>query len=131
MEKISLFEGLSAKEVEQLARLVTEREVPAGTPLATAGEPGGELFAIVDGEAAVKTRTGKTATLKAGDYFGEMSLIDGQPRSATVRATTPIRLLALGQRDFWRVLDGTTSIARKIMQTLCRRLREAEGGAAK
>jgi CRP-like cAMP-binding protein len=129
VEKIPLFDGLSEKEVLQLARLVNEREVPAGTELATAGEPGGELFAIVDGEAAVKTKPGRTNTLKAGDFFGEMSLIDGQPRSATVQAVTPLRLLVLGQRDFWRVLDGTTSIARKIMQTLSRRLREAEGTA--
>jgi CRP-like cAMP-binding protein len=127
LEKIPLFEELSARETQEIARLVTEIEVPAGTKLAKIGEPGGELFAIVDGEAIVRTRPGRTAALKSGDYFGEMSLIDGQPRSATVEATTPIRLLVLDRRDFWRLLDGKTAIARKVMQTLCGRLREAEG----
>jgi len=126
LQKIPLFEDLSAKETQQFARLVTEIEVPAGTKLAKIGEPGGELFAIINGEAVVRTKPGRTAVLKAGDYFGEMSVIDGQPRSAAVEATTPIRLLVLERRDFWRLLDGKTAIARKLMQTLCGRLREAE-----
>jgi len=126
LEKIPLFEELSAKETQQIARLVTEIQVPAGTKLAKIGEPGGELFAIIDGEAIVRTKPGRTTVLKTGDYFGEMSLIDGQPRSATVEATTPIRLLVLARRDFWRLLDGKTPIARKLMRTLCGRLREAE-----
>jgi len=126
LEKIPLFEELSTKETHQIARLVTEIKVPAGTKLAKVGETGGELFAIVDGEAVVRTKPGRTTVLKAGDFFGEMSLIDGQPRSATVEATTPSRLLVLDRRDFWHVLDGKTAIVRKVMQTLCRRLREAE-----
>lgn len=126
LEKIPLFEELSTKETHQIARLVTEIKVPAGTKLAKVGETGGELFAIVDGEAVVRTKPGRTTVLKAGDFFGEMSLIDGQPRSATVEATTPSRLLVLDRRDFWHVLDGKTAIVHKVMQTLCRRLREAE-----
>jgi len=130
VEKIPLFAGLSAKESQQIARLVNEIAVPAGTRLATAGEAGGELFAIIEGEAVVRTKPGRTATLTAGDVFGEMSLIDGQPRSATVDATKPIRMLVLDQRDFWHVLEGAMPIVRKIMQTLCRRVREAEEGSS-
>lgn len=130
VEKIPLFAGLSAKEANQIAKLVSEIEVPAGTRVATAGEPGAELFMIVDGEAAVSTKPRRTVVLKAGDFFGEMSLIDGEPRSATVDATTPMRLLVLDQRNFWQVLDVTPSIVRKVMQTLSRRVREAENGAA-
>ena len=126
VEKVPLFGGLSNKEVSQIARLVKEVECPAGTRLATVGEPGGELFLIVHGEAVVRTKAGRTTGLKAGDFFGEMSLIDGAPRSATVEATTSMRLLVLGQRDFWHVLDGTPSIVHKVMQTICQRLREVE-----
>jgi CRP-like cAMP-binding protein len=126
VEKVPLFAGLSKTDCHRIAVLLKELELPAGTRLATAGEPGGDLFAIVEGEAVVRTRRGRSAVLKAGDFFGEMSLIDGAPRSATVEATTPMRLLVLGQRDFWRVLDATPSIVRKVMQTLCGRLREAE-----
>ncbi len=129
VEKVPLFAGLSQKELSQIARWVNEVELPARSRLATAGEAGGELFVIVNGEAVVKTNPGRTAVLKAGDFFGEMSLIDGQPRSATVEATTPIRLLVLGQRDFWRVLERTTSIVRKVTSALCQRLREVEGSA--
>lgn len=126
VEKVPLFAGLSQREHGEIARSVSEIEIPAGTRLLTAGEPGGELFLIVDGEAAVTNSRGRTAALKAGDYFGEMSLIDGAPRSATVDASTPTRLLVLGQQDFWRVLDGAPSISRKIMQTLSQRVRAAE-----
>ncbi|HKX18280.1 MAG TPA: cyclic nucleotide-binding domain-containing protein [bacterium] len=126
VEKVPLLAGLSQKEYGQLAHTVHEIEVPAGERLLTAGEPGGELFVIIDGEATVTNNKGRTTVLKAGDYFGEMSLIDGAPRSATVDASAPIRLLVLGQRDFWRVLDGAPSIARKIMQTLSHRVRAAE-----
>lgn len=128
VEKVPLFAGLSEREAQQIARLVNEIELPAGTRLATAGEPGGELFAIVDGEAVVTTKPGRTAALKAGDFFGEMSLIDGEPRSATVDAASPMRLLVLDKKDFWSVLDGSTSIVRKVMHTLCQRVRKAEDG---
>lgn len=129
VEKVSLFAGLSARELQQIARLVHELELPAGTRLATAGEPGGEMFVIVEGEAAVRTPSERTAVLGAGDFFGEMSLIDEEPRSATVDATTPMRLLVLGERDFWRVLNETPSIVRKVMQMLSRRVRKAEASS--
>lgn len=126
VEKIPLFEGFSTRELNQIARLVNEFEVPAGTRLATIGEPGREMFVIVEGEASVTARPERTTLLKPGDCFGEMSLLDGEPRSATVEATTPLRLLVLAQREFQQLLDETASLARKIMRTLCQRLREAE-----
>ena len=126
VEKIPLFEGLSTRELNQIARLVNEFEVPAGTRLATIGEPGGEMFIIVEGEASVTARPERTTFLKPGDFFGEMSLLDGEPRSANVEATTPLRLLVLAQREFRQLLDETASLAHKIMRTLCQRLREAE-----
>jgi CRP-like cAMP-binding protein len=126
VEKVPLFAGLSQKEYSLIARSVHEVEFPEGTRLVTAGEPGGELFVIIEGNAVVTTRLGRTALLKAGDFFGEMSLIDDAPRSATVDATTPIRLLVLKKQDFWSVLDGQMSIVRKVMQALSQRLRNAE-----
>ncbi len=126
VEEVPLFAGLSQKESGVIAHSVHEVEFPEGTRLVTAGEPGGELFIIIDGEAAVTTSRGRTALLKAGDFFGEMSLIDDVPRSATVDATTPIRLLVLKKHDFWRALEGQISIVRKVMQALSQRLRNAE-----
>lgn len=129
VEKIPLFAGLSKREVSQIAGLVNEVEAPAGTRLATIGEAGHELFIIVEGEALVTTQPGRTTSLRAGDFFGEMSLLDGEPRSATVEAITPTRLLVLGHREFWQLLDRTASLVHKIMHTLCQRLRRAEKSA--
>lgn len=126
LEKLPLFAGLSHGELARIARLVTEIEVPAGKRLATRGEAGRELFVIVDGRALVTTRRDRPVHLGAGDFFGEMSLIDGEPRSANVEATTPMRLLTLGYREFWQLLDEALPIVRKIMRTLSGRLRIAE-----
>ena len=126
LEKLPLFAGLSRRDLERIARLVNEREVPAGKRVAVMGEPGHELFIIVDGRAVVTTRGGRATHVGPGDFFGEMSLIDGDPRSATVEATAPMRLLVLGYREFWQLLDEELPIVRKIMRALSRRLRLAE-----
>lgn len=126
LQKVPLFEGLSQRQLRLIAQLADEVDIPAGKRLATAGETGHEFFVIVDGHVAVKIRTGRTVRLGPGDVFGEMSLIDGGPRSATVEATTPLRLLVVGHREFWQLLAEAPPIAHTIMRTLCRRLRDAE-----
>ena len=129
LERLPLFAGLSGKELERIGRLVHEIEVPAGKRLAATGDAGRELFIIVDGRAVVTTARGRVIHLRPGDFFGELSLIDGEPRSADVTATTPMRLLAIGYREFWQLLDESLPIVRKIMRTLCQRLRRAERSA--
>ena len=126
VEKVPLFEGLSGRDLQKIAHSVAEVETPAGTKLATLGEAGKEMFIIVEGEALVTTQPGRTSYLRSGDFFGEMSLLDGDPRSATVEATTPIRLLVLDRHAFWQLLDETPSLVHKIMHTLSQRLRRAE-----
>jgi CRP/FNR family transcriptional regulator, cyclic AMP receptor protein len=126
LEKSTLFTGLSARELTKISRLMDEVGVPMGNRLATIGEAGREMFIIVDGRALVTTRRGRTVHLGPGDFFGEMSLIDGDPRSATVDAATPMRLLVLKYREFWQLLDESLPMTRKIMRTLSRRLRQAE-----
>ncbi len=126
LEKSPLFAGLSARELAKISRLMDEVGVPMGERLATIGEAGREMFIIVDGRALVTTRRGRPVHLGPGDFFGEMSLIDGDPRSATVEAATPMRLLTLKYREFWQLLDESLPITRKIMRTLSRRLRQAE-----
>jgi CRP/FNR family transcriptional regulator, cyclic AMP receptor protein len=87
------------------------------------------MFIIVEGEALVTTRPGRTTHLRSGDFFGEMSLLDGDPRSATVEATAPIRLLVLSRQAFRQLLDETPSLVHKIMHTLSQRLRQVERSA--
>jgi CRP-like cAMP-binding protein len=129
LRNVPLFKGLSQKQLEQVARLVDEVEAPAGKRLATAGETGHELFIIMDGQARVQIPKGRTVRLGPGEFFGEMSLVDGGPRSATVEATTPMKLLVVGHREFWQLLDEAPSLNAKVMRTLAGRLRDAEGGA--
>lgn len=123
---VPLFDGLTQSQLRQVAQLADEVEVPAGKRLATAGEYGHEFFVIIEGEATVKTRKGRNVRLGRGDFFGEMSLLDGEPRSASVEAVTPLRLLIIGHREFWQFIAVASQITRKILETLSRRLRKAE-----
>lgn len=125
LKKVPLFDGLSRRQLEQIATLADEVDVAAGKRLARTGETGHELFIILEGQAAVKTPRGRTVRLSQGDFFGEMSLLDGGPRSADVDAETPMRLLVIGHRELWSLLSTAPSIARRIMTTLSARLREA------
>ncbi len=126
LQKVPLFKALSQRQLREIARLADEVRVTAGTRLVTAGEIGYELFVIVEGNATVRSRGGRTARLGPGDSFGEMSLIDRGPRSATVDAASDMRLFVVESRDFWRLLDAAPPLATKIMVTLSRRVREAE-----
>lgn len=127
LRNVPMFRGLSQRQLEQVARLADEVEAPEGKRLATAGETGHELFVIISGEAVVKTRSGRSIRLKPGDFFGEMSLIDGGPRSAHVDAASPMTLLVVGHREFWTLLSAAPQLTGKIMRTLSQRLRDAEG----
>ena len=129
LRNVPLFKGLSQKQLEQIARLVDEVEAPAGKRLAIVGETGHGLFVIVQGQAVVTLPNGRKVRLGPGEFFGEMSLVDGGPRSATVEATTPMKLLVVGHREFWQLLDEAPSLNAKVMRTLAGRLRDAEGGA--
>jgi len=126
LEKVPLFRGLSRKHLEQVGRLADEIDVRTGTQLVTAGERGHQLFVIVDGRAAARVSRGRTVRLGPGEFFGEMSLVDGGPCSATVSAVTDMRLLVVGHREFWALLNAAPPLVAKIMGTLSRRVRDAE-----
>jgi CRP/FNR family transcriptional regulator/CRP/FNR family cyclic AMP-dependent transcriptional regulator len=75
---------------------------------------------------AVRTPVGAGSQLRPGDFFGEMSLLDGEPRSATIVATTDLRLLVVERLQFWRLLDETPDLIRRILTILSRRVRRLE-----
>ena len=101
-------------------------EVPVGTMLTRAGESGEEFFFILDGSATVEVTRRKRLKLGPGEFFGEMSLLDGEPRSATVRAETDMRLLVILRRNFQTLLTEVPELTRNILIVLSRRLREIE-----
>lgn len=125
-----LFEGLSKRELGELARVTDELAVPEGTVLCKEGGTGGEFFVILEGEAVV-TRDGKRlATRSVGEFVGEIALLSTSRRTATVTATTPLRCFVLTGRDFRRVLDENRTVERKVMQALAERILSVAGDAS-
>jgi CRP/FNR family transcriptional regulator, cyclic AMP receptor protein len=120
----SLFDGLSRKELTQLARVSEDLEVEPGTVLCKEGEIGHEFFVIVDGKVKV-TRKGRRVATRGGDEFvGEIALLEDVPRTATVTAETPVRLFVLTRKDFRHLLDEHPGVERKVLRALARRLAE-------
>lgn len=124
--KVSLFSACSKRDLARIASLAEELEVPEGKVLTRQGEPGRECFVIADGRAKATMRGRQSASLGPGSFFGEMSLLDQGPRSATVAAETDMHLLVLDSRSFSTLLDEVPLVARRIMRGLAERLREAE-----
>ena len=122
LRDLPVFAGCSVRELAQIARLVDEVEMPKGGVLMQEGEPGRESFIIVDGTATVSVDGTEVATLGAGSFVGEMSLLELLPRTATVVAQTPVRLLAIGPQQFNSLLDNSV-VARKLLATMAGRLR--------
>lgn len=122
LKRAPLFEGLSKKELAEIARVTDDLRVEPGTVLCREGRLGREFFVIVDGEAEV-TKGGKhLATRRGGEFFGEIALLTTTKRTATVTATTPLRCFILTRGDFRRVLDDNPRVQRKVLETLAERL---------
>jgi len=117
------FAEWSRREQRAFARLTTVIEVGPGAELTRQGEAGHEFVIILDGVASVLVHGERVATLGAGDHFGEMSLLDGGPRTASVIAETPMTIAVVAQSNFAALLDEVPSIARSVLVNLARRVR--------
>jgi len=124
--KIPLFGRLTQRQLNAVAKHVDEVQLRKGAVLAKQGAQGLEAIIIVDGRARVEGDGRTLAELGPGDVVGEMSVIDGKPRSATVIAETPMNLLVLHRRDFMSVLETVPGLQRKLLVTLCERVRQAD-----
>jgi len=124
LSQIPLFTACSARDLQKIARAVDEVDVDREREIVTQGSTGREAFVIVEGEAAVRRNGRRIATLGPGDHFGELALLDGGPRTATVIATSPMKLLVLGQREFTGLLDEVPGLALKIMTSLASLVRD-------
>jgi CRP-like cAMP-binding protein len=126
LQGVELFKGCSAAELGRISSLTTEYLAVEGEVLTKRGDPGLEAFVIVEGKATA-SRKGKTiARLGPGSLFGELALLDGERRTATVTAETEMRLLVLSRREFSSVLSTAPSVARKIICELGARLRRTD-----
>ena len=124
LKGVSLFAGLSRKELVQLERVCEDLEVEPGKVLCKEGEIGHEFFVIVDGKVQVTRKGRRVATLSNGDFLGEIALVTELPRTATVTAETAVRFFVLTRREFHAVLDQSPSVERKVLRALARRLAE-------
>lgn len=123
---VDLFSELSPKELKSILATTREVKVDAGQAVTTQGEKGGRFFLILEGEVDVVIDGDTVNHMGPGAYFGEMSLLDGEPRSATVVGTTPLVVLSLASFNFKPLLREYPSIAEKLLATLSRRVREIE-----
>jgi CRP/FNR family transcriptional regulator, cyclic AMP receptor protein len=129
LAQVPLFSTCSRKDLQKLGKASDEIAVKEGKVLVEEGKPGHEFFLIEDGTAEVRRNNRKVATLGRGQFFGELSLLDRGPRSATVIADTDMTLVVLGQREFLGVIDEVPAMAHKLLAALAGRLREADSRA--
>lgn len=125
---VPVFAGLSRRQVSKLVSKSKQTRHQAGHEIAKEGEGSLALHLLLTGSADVSLRGERVRTLKAGDYFGEISLIDGRPRSATVTAAEDLTTLAVPHVAFQQLLEEEPGFAAGLLKLLCARLREAEAG---
>lgn len=130
LKAVPLFAHCTAKQLAFIATQVEDMEFPAGKVLCREGQSGGDFFILVSGAADVTRGSKKITKMRPGDFFGEIALVDGGSRTATVTTTAASRCLVLGPRQFQNVLHQDTDIAHSVMKALTLRVREAGGAKA-
>ena len=127
LREVNLLHGLKEADLVSLAADLAERRVAAGDPIVGEGTGGVAFFFILDGETSVSVAGEEVATLKRGDYVGELALLDPEgPRSATVTAKTDVVLAAMSAWQFRPFVLAHSDVAWLLLQRLARRLREAQ-----
>jgi CRP-like cAMP-binding protein len=122
LKRVPLFERCSKRELQEIAGLADELHLPAGRDLAREGASGKEFVVLVEGEADVRRRGRKINTLHSGDFLGEIALITGAPRTASVTTTAGSRLLVIASPAFRRLMREMPSIQQKVLEALAARL---------
>jgi CRP-like cAMP-binding protein len=123
---VAIFRGLDRKELERVVAVGKEVRFATGTVVAQQDGGAAGFHLILDGQVSVDVDGHERARLGPGSYFGEMSLLDGLPRSATVKAEEPTTTFALTSWQFLPLLDEYPSISRALLVELCARLRRVE-----
>ena len=127
LREVKILRGLKDSDLAGLAADLAERRVAAGEPIVGEGTGGVVFFFILDGETSVSVAGEEVATLKRGDYVGELALLDPEgPRSATVSAKTDVVLAAMSAWQFRPFVLAHPEVAWSLLQRLARRLREAQ-----
>ena len=128
LQRVPLFSDLSKREVQQIARLFKPRRFAEGETVVQEGSGGAAFFVIESGEATVFIRGKKHSMLKAGDYFGEIALIDEGTRMATITAASELVCYGVTYWDFRPLVEANGVIGWKLLQRMAQMLRDARGG---
>ncbi|HUJ64410.1 MAG TPA: cyclic nucleotide-binding domain-containing protein [Acidimicrobiales bacterium] len=126
LAQVKMFSSLNKKELAMVSRASDVITVKDGTDIVKEGTYGHDFYLILEGAATVRRNGRKVAELGPGNYFGELSLLDNGPRSATITAAGETELAVIGQREFMAVLDQVPAVSRKLLMTMASRLREAD-----
>jgi CRP-like cAMP-binding protein len=117
LSRVPLFADLDAEELQLVADALQERTFRAGETVTVEGEPGDSFYVVERGEAEVIVRGQQVGTVTPGAYFGEIALMTGSERAATIRAATDLSCYCLTALDFRTVVEGNPTIALKLMQS--------------
>lgn len=121
---VQLFTGLGARHLNRLAEDSDELVFEPGQSIVHEGEPGEALFVVMAGQAKVVRGKRTVAHLLPGDFFGELSALDGLPRTASVVAETPVRVLRLFRHTLMKLIKDEPQVAMKLLDGIVRRLRQ-------
>jgi CRP/FNR family transcriptional regulator, cyclic AMP receptor protein len=122
IKRVPLFSGCSRRELDEIAAIADELSIAEGTDLTHEGAAGHEFIVLIDGSADVRRKGREINTLGAGDFLGEIALVTGAPRTATVTTTSPSRMLVVTARDFRTLLRHMPSLQIKVLEALAARL---------
>ena len=122
IKKVPLFSKLSKKELEDVAHIADELDLPKGKVMAQEGDQGREFFVLLEGNAEVKKGDQRINTLTDGDFFGEIALVAQVPRTATVTATSDVRVLVITERAFAALLKSSPQVSRGVAEVLVERV---------
>jgi CRP-like cAMP-binding protein len=125
LERVPLFAGLTKRHLRKIAGASTVAQIPAGQHLVREGFSAEAFYIVLDGEAVV-TGTPAISRLGAGDFCGELGLLDGSPRSASVIAATDVVAVRLPRKEFLELVDHRPEIARALLADLAARVRRLE-----
>jgi CRP-like cAMP-binding protein len=124
LRQLPLFEGVSARHLRRIR--ARAKHYAAGDSIVRLGDPGNAFYVILEGEVRVQPPRRRPVTLKAGDYFGEMALLDGAPRSADINAVGDVTTMVIGRAAFVKLLRVEPQIGAALLRTLATRLRDAQ-----
>ena len=119
---VPLFSAASKQELAEIASIADEIDLPEGKVLIKEGDTGREFFVLMDGEVEVERDGQSLGRRGAGDFIGEISLLEDIPRTATVTAVTSVRLFVLTAQSFRSVVEAQPEVENKVLRTLARRL---------